>query len=114
MVFSWVVRKIRPFPFAADGLLAENLRPKSRQGGGAKGDADIAKFTMSARPSTSQSNRHDDSVMASTRRPQEAPSFNVSEIIYYTSDFTVTNIFDNPKVRELLSTSLMRDTSVSK
>lgn len=72
-------------------------------GGG--GDMDAAKFTMSSRPMTSQGNRDDDNEdiysEVESRKRDEHEDFNVSDVIYYTSDWLVTNISDNTKIQKL-------------
>ena len=85
-----------------DGNLTDSLRPKSRQGVG--GDMDVAKFTMSSRPMTSQGSRPDeeDIVYKRTKAGGDSPEdFNITEIMYYTSDWLITNISDNNKIQKL-------------
>ncbi|KAF6031687.1 ULK4 [Bugula neritina] len=88
-----------------EGNITENLRPKSRQAMGGGGDMDAAKFTMSSRPMTSQGNRDDDNEdiysEVESRKRDEHEDFNVSDVIYYTSDWLVTNISDNTKIQKL-------------
>ena len=83
-----------------EGNLADSLRPKSRQGA-TGGDMDVAKFTMSSRPMTSQGNREDDNGDFIQERRDISGDLNVAEIIYYTSDFLISNISDNPKIQKL-------------
>ncbi|XP_067934855.1 serine/threonine-protein kinase ULK4-like [Watersipora subatra] len=80
-----------------EGNLSESLRPRSRQGGSG-GDMDAAKFTMSSRPLTSQGNRADEGEIM---RKDESGGFNALEIVYYTSDWIVSNISDNNKIQKL-------------
>ena len=83
-----------------DGNLTDSLIPRSRQGVSG-GDMDVAKFTMSNRPMTSQGNREDDDDDFIQERRDIAGDLNVAEIIYYTSDFIISNISDNPKIQKL-------------
>lgn len=76
------------------GELSESLRPKSRQG---PQDGEVAQFTMSSRPLTSHGKDEADNDLFAQTRSDKLHQFDVSEIVYYTSDWTISNISDNPK-----------------
>lgn len=65
---------------------------------------DAAKFTMSSRPMTAHRNTSPEvNIMYNqTQEVNNRPGeFNISEIVYYTSDWLITNISDNNKIQKL-------------